>query len=364
MTIEKELKDISWLVPEETYRADPALSYSILARYEREGFNKLDHLFDKISTQSLLEGSMVDCLITGSQEEFNELYYVADFPSIGEKEQQIVLALYGKYHDSCEQFSYIPRDAVLLEINNAEWQKNWREDTRVRVLSERVAMYYNLKVQAGSKTVVDRATYDRVTKMVQALKTSPATQGYFADNDPMSPVRRYYQLKFKAKFKGVNYRVMMDEVVVDYEDKKIIPIDLKTSGSHEWDFQHSFEKWTYMIQAMLYWRVLKANLMNDSYFKDFTLENYRFIVVNKESLTPLVWEFPLTKMVGTLVDKEGKEYRDPFEIGKELQGYLNLRPRVPNGIDIDGVNTIDCLKLKEEVQKDSLDSILDAPWRQ
>ena len=65
---------------------------------------------------------------------------------------------------------------------------------------------------------------------------------------------------------------------------------------------------------MLYWRIIKANLMQDSYFKDFTLENYRFIVVNKESLTPLVWEFPLTNMVGTLVDKEGKEYRDPFEI--------------------------------------------------
>ncbi len=102
-----------------------------------------------------------------------------------------------------------------------------------------------------------------------------------------------------------------------------------------------------MIQARLYWRCLKANLVNDSYFKDFTLENYRFIVVNKESLTPLVWEFPLTTMVGTLVDKEGKEFRDPFEIGKELQGYLNLRPQVPVGIDKDGINIIDCLKLKE-----------------
>lgn len=290
---------------------------------------------------------MVDCLITGSVEEFEELYYVADFPSIGDKEQQIVLTLYDRYHESCELFSYIPYNAILAVINEIEWQKNWKEETRVRVLSERVAMYYNLKVQAGSKTVVDRPTYDRVVRMVQALKTSPATRGYFADNDPLSPVRRYYQLKFKARFEGVAYRCMMDLAVVDYEEKKIIPCDLKTSGHKEWDFQDSFEQWCYMIQGMLYWRVLKANLMNDPYFKDFTLENYRFIVVNKESLTPLVWEFPLTKMVGTLVDKEGKEYRDPFEIGKELQGYLNFKPQVPNGIDKDGINVIDCLKLKE-----------------
>jgi hypothetical protein len=86
--------------------------------------------------------------------------------------------------------------------------------------------------------------------------------------------------------------------------------------------------------------------MKDSYFKDFTLMPYRFIVVNKHTLTPLVWEFPLTKTVGTLVDEEGNEYRDPFEIGKELQGYLNLRPQVPNGITMEGVNTINCLKQK------------------
>lgn len=34
-------------------------------------------------------------------------------------------------------------------------------------------------------------------------------------------------------------------IIVDYEDKTIIPVDLKTSGSKEWDFQHSFEKWSY-----------------------------------------------------------------------------------------------------------------------
>ena len=343
----KSLYDISWKISEKEYRADPALSYSTLARYEREGFNKLDHLFDKISTQSLLEGSMVDCLITGSKDEFDELYYVADFPSIGDKEQQIVLTLYDRFHNSCEQFSYIPKEEILEAINEFEWQKNWREDTRIRVLSERGATYYNLKVQAGNKTVVDGNTYDRVCRMVYVLKTSPSTQGYFADNDELSPIRRYYQLKFKAKFEGVNYRCMMDLAVVDYEEKKIYPIDLKTSGHREWDFQGSFEQWSYMIQARLYWRILKANMSKDPYFKNFTLEDYKFIVVNKESLTPLVWKFPLTRSKGTLIDKEGKEYRDPFEIGKELQSYLNFRPQVPKGIDKDGVNIIDCLKVKE-----------------
>lgn len=347
MNIPKELKDISWQVSEKKYRADPALSYSILAKYEREGFNKLDHLFDHISTQSLLEGSMVDCLITGSQDEFDELYYVADYPSIGDKEKQIVLTLYDRLHTIYAQFSSIPYEEILSILCEFDWQKNWRDSTRVKVFSERVGSFYNLIIQADNKTVVDSNTYNRILKMVQTLKTSPTTQGYFADNDPMSSVKRYYQLKFRAKFESVCYRCMADLIIVDYEEKKVYPIDLKTSGHKEWDFQDSFEQWSYMIQARLYWRIIKANMSNDPYFKDFTLEDYRFIVINKESLTPLVWEFPLTRAKGILIDKEGKEYRDPFEIGKELQIYLNFRPKVPVGIDRSGINTITCLKLKE-----------------
>jgi hypothetical protein len=50
--------------------------------------------------------------------------------------------------------------------------------------------------------------------------------------------------------------------------------------------------------------------------------------------------------MGTLIDDDGKEIRDPFEIGTELQGYLNLRPPVPNGIIKDGVNIIKCITKK------------------
>ena len=70
---------------------------------------------------------------------------------------------------------------------------------------------------------------------------------------------------------------------VNYEHKTIIPIDLKTSSKKEWDFPKSFIEWRYMIQACMYWFIIRQNLDNDEYFKDFKLENYRFIVINKET---------------------------------------------------------------------------------
>lgn len=350
MNIVKELKDISLHITEPEYRQRPELSYSTLSRYESLGFNGLDHLFDKLDTPSLTFGGCVDCLLTDGMDAFNDLYIVMDI-NISDSGLEICKKLHSLYGECHHTFYEIPEYIVSQVAKELGfWQADkWDARRYKEVLKTgNVVDYYNA-LSNSSKRIIDTQTYNDALACVRALKTSPATQGFFADDDEMSPVRRYYQLKFAAMFGGIGYRTMMDEVIVDYEDKRIIPIDLKTCSCPEWDFMSNFVKFHYFIQARLYWRVLKANLMNDPYFKDFELEDFRFVVINRRTLTPLVWEFPLTQSKGTLIDKYGNEHRDPFEIGKELQGYLNLRPRVPNGIDIDGVNTIDCLKLKEDI---------------
>lgn len=346
VNIVKELKDISWQVDEATYRADPALSYSTLARFEREGFDKLDHLFDHISTPSLTEGSAVDAIITGGEEEFYNNFTVLDINvtdgGIDTCKKLISMDL------PFDSFNDIPEAIVSQAAKEVGfWQGDKWDNTRYKQVLKtgNVAEYYNALLHSD-KTIINSETFQKVMSMVRALRESPATAGYFAEDDALSPVRRYYQLKFKATFEGVNYRCMADDILVDYEHKIIYPTDLKTSGKPEWNFEHSFLQWSYVIQSRLYWRIIKANLLKDDYFKDFKLMPYRFIVVNKYTLTPLVWEFPLTDSIGTLVDNEGNEYRDPFGIGKELQGYLNLRPPVPNGINKDGINIISCLKQK------------------
>lgn len=342
--MKKTLYDISWQVSEPEYRADLALSYSTLARFEREGFDNLDKLFAKVESPSLLLGSLVDTMITGGKDEFDHLYFVADFPTLGEKESAVAKFLYKHWGGQFYEFEVIPYQEILDAANMTEFQKNWRDDTRVKVLKERCSLFYKLLFSAEGKTVVDQQTYQTACNMVRALHTSPATSGYFADNLLDAPLQRYYQLKFKHRFGNVSYRCMADLLLTDYESKRVIPCDLKTSSHTEWNFQDSFLQWMYSVQARLYYRVIRATMDEDDYFKDFTLENYRFIVVNKRTLTPLVWEFPYTTYNGTLMDDKGNKYRDPFEIGKELQYYLHDRPQVPVGTNVNKINTISCLR--------------------
>lgn len=343
----KTLYDISWQVTEPEYRKDPALSYSILSRYERSGFNELAHLFDPISTPSTVFGGMVDAIMTGGKEEFDSQFFVADFPSIGDKEKQIADNLFRVFGSTLSAFNEIPSEYILNAANNLGYYSNYKEATRIDKLIKACSTYYQLLSLSEGKTVVSKINFDKATACVRALRNTYVTSGYFADNEPDSPVQRYYQLKFKHNLEGVDYRCMADLIISDTKNKKVYPFDLKTSGHAEWEFQDSFKTWQYVIQSRLYWRLIRACMDEDDYFKDFSLENYKFIVVNKNTLTPLVWEFPYTKYTGTLIDENGKEYRDPLVIGAELHKYLTERPQVPVGISLNGVNTIKCLKPKE-----------------
>ena len=346
MTIQKELSQISEAWSEAEYRARPELSQSTLGTYEKLGYNGLDRLFDKKESPSLTFGSCVDSILTGGMEEFNDRFSVIDL-NVTEGGMNVVAKLIAM-NLPFQSFNDIPEQIVSNAAKEVGfWQADkWDKKRYSEVLKTgNIAEYYNASFNSD-KDIISTTTYEDVLRSVQALKESPATCGCFADDDIFSPIRRYYQLKFKHSHNNVGYRGMMDLVIVDYEKKIIYPYDLKTSSHCEWDFEESFLQWGYNWQARLYWRILRANLDKDSYFKDFELKDFKFIVVNRKTLTPLVWEFPLTQAYGTLIDEKGNEYRDPYVIGEELQSYLNCKPPVPFGIEAHGVNTIKCLQKK------------------
>ena len=344
MEIKKDLSELALELTEEQYRNSEELHYSTISRFEEKGFNGLDHLFDPIESEGITFGQVVDTLLTGSGQEFQDRFIAADI-NVTEGGMNTIKKLIemGLEYSSFED---IPQQIVATAGKLAGFYADDKFDkTRYdKVLKTgNVAEYYTMLLHSD-KTLINLQMYDDAIACVNALKQSPATSGYFADDDPFSPIRRYYQLKFKATIDKIGYIVMLDLICVDYEKKIIYPIDLKTSSMSEWDFEKAFVKFHYYQQARLYYRVLKANLINDPYFKDFEIADFRFIVVNKNTLTPLVWEFPLAKSEGELVDDRGNIIQDPCVLGKELKGYLDCRPLVPNGITAEGVNRITCLK--------------------
>ena len=331
----KSIKDISWQVTESEYRGDPALSYSTLARYEREGFNNLDKLFDKVDSPSLVFGSAVDTLITGSEDEFNEHFIVAQLDNPpSDTLITITKRLFDIYKMNYTDIKNIPDESLINAIDDISWNNHWLSKTRAKKIKEDCAAYYKLLYLSKDKTILNTYIYQEVLNTVDKLKSADSTRFYFEDNVFDNNIERLYQLKFKANLNEVDYRCMADLLVVIHDRKLVVPVDLKTSYKPEWDFYKSFIEWRYDIQARLYWRIIRNNMDRDPYFKDFKLADYRFIVANKKTLTPLVWLFESTQKIGDIVTKDNIILRDPQVIGEELNKYLTNKPLVPNGIDL------------------------------
>lgn len=341
--IKKSLKDISWQVDEPEYRADNAYSYSTLAKFDREGFEKLDSLFDRVESPSLLFGSCVDTLLTDGQEAFDARFFVADFPEIQDNVKKIVDELFNCYAESYDDLNNISDKYIIPLTEIYEYQRNWKPETRAKVIKEKGSEYYNLKHLAGDKTIITSTLYGDVLNCVEILKTSNATKWYFENDNPFDDtVERLYQLKFKGEYEGTPLRCMADLIIVDHKNKVVIPCDLKTSYKEEYNFYKSFIDWRYMHQAQLYWFIIRQNLDKDPYFKDFKLADYRFIVICNRTRNPLVWEyFDTTRETDMVYGKDRQiKLRNWRKIVKDLHYYLTATPNVPVGINVENTNDI------------------------
>lgn len=327
----KSLADISWQVTEKEYRSDKALSYSTLAKFHREGFNNLDKLFDKVESPSLLFGSLVDTLLTDSYN-FDNLFVVAEFPPLVDSQMNVVKHLFNCYSNVYSSMYDIPDKEIIEATEMLEFQKNWKPETRAKVLRENGEDIYKLLHLSIDKTLVSTKDYQDAQLCVERLQNDDVTGPLFANDNPFDKnTERFFQLKFKGEYQGINLRCMMDLVVVNHEEKKIYPYDLKTSFKGEWEFPQSFIKWCYWIQSRLYWYILKQNLMKDDFYKDYELMNYQFIVISNNSRIPLIWEDSDTTTEGTTI-YGAIECKDWREIAQDLTYYLE-EPRVlPKGI--------------------------------
>lgn len=342
----KSLKEIALQIDEPTYRKMPELSYSIISRFQSVGFD-IEKLQESLSSPSLVFGSAVDAIITGGSEEFDKTFMVVDLPNIPESASNCVKVIWNKYKDTYKHLNEIPMDVLNTELQlNGFWPNN-RYSAQARIngfFKNPVENYYQINYISENKTIINTELHNQILQAVNTLKTSSATKDYFAEDNPWdNSIERLYQLKFRADLNGVGYKCMMDECIVLHDKKLIIPIDLKTSCScEEKDFYINWLKWHYQLQSRLYVRILRANLDKDEYFKDFKILNYRFIICNKDSYSPLVWEFKETHSKGTLYYGRHKQIGlpDPEDLGKELFLFFSSGQK-PEELLISDRNSLD-----------------------
>ena len=330
--------DLAWNVTEPEYRADDALSYSTLQRYENNGrFRAIPTLEEKITTPSLVFGSVVDALVTGGYGEFDSLFLVADLPEISENLQNIARVLFERFGGE-RLFDEILDDELAVVGKECDYYAGDKYAAyRAKLIKENCREYYNVLSSATSKTLISQKDYDDAVACKEAFYNSPMTQQYFMEDEN---TELYYQLKFKDEdpLTHIMYRCMADMIGVNHNAKIVFPYDVKTSSKNEEDFPKSYLQYLYNLQSRNYWRLIRKAMDKDPYYKDFKLADYTFLVVNRNNLTPLAWKDNKTQVIGEVVYKteNGRKItiRDPYVIGAELVWYKANNPQYPRNVSV------------------------------
>lgn len=328
----KSLIELSWQVDEPTYRANPAISYSTLSTYARGGHKIIPHLFDKKEGAALRFGGLVDTLLT-EPDMVKEKYFFADFPNVTDTIQKIVKDSFSLFGETFRSLDIIPFNDLLTVINFNEYYSNWKPETRVNDVIKRGNEYYQLLFLAGDKPIINTEEKMKADACISALRTHSYTKNMFDINPFDMDIEKFFQLKFKltpaqSELLGElgDIRCMFDLIIVDHAKKLIHPIDLKTTGKDESVFKESFLMWRYDIQATMYSYILKTIISLDNYYKEFTVEPFSFIVINKTNLTPLIWVYENSQTIQDRVDKStGMIYKSWLTLLTELRWYLDTQ---------------------------------------
>ena len=272
MTSRKSLKDISWLVNEQTYRNDNALSYSKLSQFFKSGAKALISN-EKIDTPSLRMGSLVDCVLT-APEEFDDRFYVADIDKFSDTVRKMTEDL---FNPEIEELALIDDATILMILDTYQYQTNWKSQTRIDKIIDLGSDYYTVLKYSTGKIVISPQEFSEASQCVQTLKTHPFSYQIFECNEDEEI---FYQLKFKTTIEDCDnseVRIMTDCIKVNHKEKWIQIYDLKTTGKDEEKFEESFDAWNYWIQAGLYEDVVDLITSADDYFSEFNLlPLYRF----------------------------------------------------------------------------------------
>lgn len=258
----------------EEYRQSSALGQSQLKKL-LVGMDEF--LKEDTEKQSLpmIIGSAVDTILTGNEEDFDNLFHVTSFSKPSDLVASIIETVYNRVNDKNSDLeSNIPLlEEAIIDFN---YQNNWKMETKVNKLLEFSGYYQELQL-SENKTVLSEEQKTLVDNIVDSLRTNPVTSKYFS-RLPTNNVDVYLQLPIYWDYRDVHCKSLLDIVFV-YKDNEgnidhITPIDLKTYSGRTVDFLNAVKLRRYDIQAASY------TLAVAKYFNVFPskVDNFLFVV--------------------------------------------------------------------------------------
>lgn len=334
----KSLKDYSLNLSEKDYHLYPAWSYSLIARYAREGFDALSTLHKQKEPTAAMEfGSLFDSILTRGKKTL-DYYSISNFVPTDAVKQVLDTLLVC----TSVPFDEIPQNVIENATIACSYYPKWGYDAKYGKLAEAKA-YYDARREG--KKVVSEDDWNDAMEMARTIHLDEYLSGLFGTKNT-SEVEYIYQAQFLTKLwtpKGrlVEVKVMPDLLVVNHKNKTVQPVDLKTSSMPAYDFAEQFIKMRYDIQAYVYTDVVRAIMNEDPDYADYTILPYLFTDISRVDKVPVTYEYdPNSESQINGLAFGQYQYKHWKDVLDEIIDYEEAEAKVPDYITTEGPNDL------------------------
>jgi hypothetical protein len=241
---------------------------------------------DDVVDKPMVEGKLLHCLLLNPEEFENEFVLMSsDMPSDGPRKVLDKIYEIMKADGKSEMDgTFVEHILDVLKEQNL-YQSLKTDDQRIdKMTTHKNISYLDYKFQAEKKTVVDQDMYDFAKATVDTIRSKGDLMKVMGfDQDSLTTnVKQHNELdlvclEFDDYYFGI--RGIIDNLVVDHDNKVIRVNDLKKSSKSIGQFEESIEYYNYWMQAALY-RLLVNHIKETTFGVDYPVE-FRFIVVDQ-----------------------------------------------------------------------------------
>jgi len=240
---------------------------------------------DDVVDKPMVEGKLLHCLLLNPEEFENEFVLMSsDMPSDGPRKVLDKIYEIMKANGKSEMDgTFVEHILDVLKEQNLYQSLKTDEQRIDKMTTDKNIKYLDYKFQAERKTVVDQDMYDFAKNTVETIKSNSKLMDLMGFNrDSLTTnVKQHNELdlvclEFDDYYFGI--RGIIDNLVIDHDNKVIRVNDLKKSSKSIGQFEESIEYYNYWMQAALY-RLLVNHIKETTFGVDYPVE-FRFIVVD------------------------------------------------------------------------------------
>lgn len=281
-------------------------------------------------------GKAVDSNITHGEDIFNQQFHISQLKKKpGPKSMSVIKLAFDKaranfpagidanmaaykeeIYDACNEQEYFMNRAAKIAIGNKPFEDDKRIETLLKDNGN--AYWVDLSLAEGKQILADDEAMI-ANAIIMSWKTHKHTAHLFKDSANVDIV---YQFPLFWSYNDVDCKGLIDMIIIDHTNKRIIPIDLKTLGDFVTRFNRAILKRRYDVQGSFYHFGLSqcltqlATLINKP-LTGYSIANFAFVVESTiRPGCPLV--FPMDDSL-MLVGKKGNgDNLSGWEQGIEL----------------------------------------------